>query len=180
MGFHAVLDANVLVGARRRDVLLTVAECGIYAPMWSGEILHEMQRHVPATLSSRLVPAMQRAFPDADRGHWPGMATAVQSAGKLGVNPKGRHVLALAICGHADVVVTDDAGLREELERVGVEAQPTSAFAAYAVDVDVERARAALVDMARRRWQLGGTDEEVLARVEAWGKAQPWSWTLVN
>ena len=59
---RAVLDANVMVGARQRDVLLTLAEAGVYAPIWSGEILSEVGRHVPEEVSTALVREMRQAF----------------------------------------------------------------------------------------------------------------------
>lgn len=178
MVFRAVLDANVMVGARQRDVLLTLAEAGVYAPIWSGEILSEVGRHVPEEVSTALVREMRQAFPDSDRGSWPGMASLMVALAGTAVNQKDRHVLALALCAGADVVVTGDATLREELEEMDVEAQSASAFVSYAVDVDPALVRVALVDMARRRWRLLGSDETVLERVEAWGKKQGWSWSV--
>lgn len=75
-------------------------------------------------------------------------------------------------------MVTGDATLREELEEMDVEAQPASALVSYAVDVDHTLVRVVLVDMARRRWRLLGSDKTVLERVEAWGKKQGWSWSV--
>lgn len=106
------------------------------------------------------------------------MASLMVALAGTAVNQKDRHVLALALCAGADVVVTGDATLREELEEMDVEAQSASAFVSYAVDVDPALVRAALVDMARRRWRLLGSDETVLERVEAWGKKQGWSWSV--
>lgn len=62
MVFRAVLDANVMVGARQRDVLLTLAEAGVYAPIGPGEILSEVGRHVPEEVSTALVREMRQAF----------------------------------------------------------------------------------------------------------------------
>ncbi|MFD6351921.1 hypothetical protein [Nocardia tengchongensis] len=63
------MDANVLVRARLRDVLLTLAEAELYEVRWSAGVLNEMNRHLPEAMSvssrKSLCRAMARAFPDA-------------------------------------------------------------------------------------------------------------------
>ena len=69
MSFTAVLDAHVLVPARVRDVLLTLAEADLYRPLWSERILDEVCRHLPDSMDGaardRLLKAMAAAFPEA-------------------------------------------------------------------------------------------------------------------
>jgi hypothetical protein len=44
MAFAALLDACVLYPVGVRDLLLSVAERGVYVPYWNADILDEMER----------------------------------------------------------------------------------------------------------------------------------------
>lgn len=114
MTFKAVLDANVLVPARIRDVLMTLAEAGLYEPLWSAPILDELHRHLPESMDAaareRLAAAMASAFPEA-LVTWPDGLTFTQLHV---VNRKDHHVVQAALCAGADVIVTEDARLRDE------------------------------------------------------------------
>ncbi|WP_306362622.1 hypothetical protein [Nocardia sp. CC227C] len=57
MPFRAFLDANVLVSARLRDVLLTLAEVALYEARWSPVVLAEVERHLPSTMAGDVVAA---------------------------------------------------------------------------------------------------------------------------
>lgn len=181
MTFAAVLDANVLVPARVRDVLLTLAEAGLYRPLWSDLILDEVGRHLPATMDDvarkRLVSAMAGAFPEAVV-QWPnGLTFDALSV----VNDKDRHVVTAALHAGADVVVTEDTDLRDEGLRLGaslpvdLDFQGCAEFTAYAVDADREAAREALDRMLVARWRLVSDDR--WPRFLAWADRQGWATT---
>lgn len=84
--FSALLDTCVLVPSRARDVLLEIASTGAYRPLWSGEILAELDRALRVRLGkrgatpeetdaylTRLFRQMTTAFPDAMVTDWEGL-----------------------------------------------------------------------------------------------------------
>lgn len=70
MRFPALFDTNVLYGALLNDCVLTLAEHGLFRPLWSAEILSELRRNLliageqPALVRKR-ISTMERFFPDA-------------------------------------------------------------------------------------------------------------------
>lgn len=81
--FSALLDTCVLVPSRARDVLLEVASAGAYRPLWSSEILTELDRTLRTLLGkrgaapeeidaylTRLFRQMETTFPDAMVRDW--------------------------------------------------------------------------------------------------------------
>lgn len=105
-GFPVVLDACVLLPMPTCDLLLRIAEAKEYRPLWSKEILEEVQRNLQTKFgltpdqSSWQVSNMQRAFPDAQiQGH-DSLIEAMTN------HPKDRHVLAAAVRANADLIVT--------------------------------------------------------------------------
>lgn len=105
----AVLDANVLFPFQLRNLLLHLAVEDLYQPLWSTEILGEVERALrrEAGLSdeqcAHLFGQMAKAFPEAC-GH--GYAGAADG---LDLPDEGdRHVVALAIAYEADVIVTSN------------------------------------------------------------------------
>lgn len=176
MPFRAFLDANVLVGARERDVFLTLGEAGVFDPLWSDGAIEEMLRHLPHSMNvearQALLAAMTHAFPEANV-RWSEFITIEVASS---INPKDRHIVAGALWGHADVLVTYDGVLRDELERSKlVDAQAPAEFIAYAIDVDAEAACEALLTMVRQRWladvatdDAAHRDRELLLRLSKW------------
>lgn len=104
---RAVLDACVLAPMPLADTLLRLADPpSLYLPLWSQQILAELDRtltlklSVPADRAARRIDAMRAAFPEAMvSGFEHQMATLVN-------HPKDRHVLAAAIGSRASHLVT--------------------------------------------------------------------------
>src|SRR5665213_919654 len=69
--FTATLDANVLYPFLIRDVLLSLADAGLFRPIWSADIQAEWSSHLIAakpdkeTAILRTVAVMNDAFPEA-------------------------------------------------------------------------------------------------------------------
>src|SRR5579863_6922757 len=114
--FSALLDTCVLVPSRARDVQLEIASTGAYRPLWSTEILAELDRTLRLLLGKRVVSPeetdgyvirlfqqMETAFPDAIVTGWEPLVATVQLP-----DPDDRHVVAAAWAGRADVIVTDN------------------------------------------------------------------------
>ena len=106
--FTALLDANVLVPISLADTVLRAAEKEIYLPRWSKAILGETDRALrrvrPDLPESRVrarLTAMNDRFPEACVEHFEGLVPTIHLP-----DANDRHVLAAAVVGHADVIVT--------------------------------------------------------------------------
>jgi hypothetical protein len=90
--FSALLDTCVLVPSRARDVLLETASAGVYRPLWSSEILDELDRTLRLLQAKRGVPPeetdaylkrllrqMRTAFPDALVNGWEPLVATVRT-----------------------------------------------------------------------------------------------------
>jgi predicted nucleic acid-binding protein len=105
--YAAVLDANVLAPFALSDTLLRVAADGFYRPLWSDQILTEVQYTIqrirpelePARVSRR-IDAMNAAFIDARVEGWEEVAAGLDLP-----DHDDRHVLATAITGGAQAIV---------------------------------------------------------------------------
>lgn len=133
--FGAILDANVLYTAGPRDTLLRAAERGLYRPHWSGMILDEVKRNLierftklgnptPEDSAQYLLDEMEAHFPEAQVENFEALIPVMTN------DAKDRHVLAAAIVGKAQVIVTNN--LRDfpiaALQPYQVEAQSPDTF----------------------------------------------------
>jgi predicted nucleic acid-binding protein len=108
MVFNAVLDASVLYPLPLRDTLLRVAEAGLYEPCWSERILEEATSNLIA--DGRATTAQAQNMRDAMHGAFDLAAVPTDEIillePRMTNDPKDRHVLAAAVAGDAQVVVT--------------------------------------------------------------------------
>lgn len=105
MRFPAFFDTNVLYGALLNDVILELADRGLFRPLWSEDVLCELARNLvrngeESALVEKRIGTMRRYFADA-------MVTGYDDLVPTMTNDeKDRHVLAAAVRGGAEVLVT--------------------------------------------------------------------------
>lgn len=105
---RALLDANVLYPAGLRDMLLRLADRYLFVPLWSADIHEEWIRSLLADRPDLDAAVLERTRTVMD-GHFPeAIVIGYESlAGDLDLpDPGDRHVLAAAIAGQAQVIVT--------------------------------------------------------------------------
>jgi len=111
--YSALLDACVLHPWALCQLQLLIAEHGLFRPVWSGQILEETKRSIlrvhPEIEEERIskrIAAMKFAFEDAE-------VSEAQIRARLPAVPESvpdhdRHVVAAALAGRADVIVTSN------------------------------------------------------------------------
>lgn len=94
----------MLYPAHLCDTVLRLAERQLYRPLWSDDILEELERNlaevVVAEAAAYRVHEMKRAFSDAS------VTGYVQLVAAMTCDPKDRHVLAAAARGSAAAIIT--------------------------------------------------------------------------
>jgi predicted nucleic acid-binding protein len=102
-----LLDTCVLLKSYLCDTLLSIAEEGTFRPLWSDHVLAELRRNlIKAGAKQEAVEhrleQMATYFPDAR------VTGYEELIGSMTNHPKDRHVLAAAVAGRADVLVTEN------------------------------------------------------------------------
>ncbi len=155
--FTAVIDACVFYGMLKTDTLMSLCSRGLFAAKWSERIENEWIGHLSEKMPNKEAEIIRRrdtmrvAVPD-----WAvcpkGIASIEQSLQLPDMND--RHVLAAAMIGHADCIVTDDKwGFDDEIvSQYGIEIIDTDSFIVNQLDLDEYQALAALKAM-RLRWK---------------------------
>ena len=106
----ALLDACVLYPTVMREMLLGAAQAGLYQPLWSARILEEWARAAAHRLGAE-GEAVARGEIALVRAAWP-RAEVAPRAGDMArlylPDANDIHVLAAAIAGSADLIVTEN------------------------------------------------------------------------
>ncbi len=169
MAYTALLDACVLYPPTLRDLLLRLGERRLYRPLWSAEILEEMvgsilrdRPDLTAERLARTVDLMREFFPDAEVIGYAGLVEAMAN------ERKDRHVLAAAVKGRADVIVTRN--LRhfplKVLEPFDLDVQGPDDFLLHQFYLQPEIVLAELEGMASTNKQPPRTMSELLERLD--------------
>ncbi|MEO9101205.1 MAG: PIN domain-containing protein [Burkholderiaceae bacterium] len=162
--YTAIIDANALFTRLQCDVLLSLAHADLYSAKWSATIMREWTtatvRQYPdaAAAVEKKAAAMCQAIPDClVEGYEPLIA------GLELPDTKDRHVLAAAIVGHADAIVTWNGKdfPTDVLAPYGIEIQTPDEFVTNQILLYKLPAVAALRTM-RERWQRPAMDGAAL------------------
>lgn len=127
----ALLDACVLYPTVLREILIGVAQAGLYTPLWSDRILEEWARATVklgpgAELVARgEIAALRAGFPKAAVVPHEGLEARLWLP-----DPADIHVLAAAIAGNADLILTFNAAdfPRHTLGEEGLRREDPDAF----------------------------------------------------
>jgi predicted nucleic acid-binding protein len=163
--FTAILDACVLYPVCVADALMSMAVAGMFAAKWTTRIeeewLHNLESNRPdlAGKLERRRDLMRQAIPDWEV---PEAACDAVASGLTLPDPGDVHVLAAAIAGHADCIVT--ANLKDfpanVLEVHGLCAIHPDDFLIAQFDLDPIEALAAFKEMRSRSKKPPLTAEE--------------------
>ncbi len=165
-----ILDANVLYPAPLRDYLLSLAELSLFHPKWTDDIQEEWIRNLLLNRTDlkrkdleRARNAMNSAFPDANIVNYQKLITGLSLP-----DSNDRHVLAAAIKGEAQVIVT--VNLKDfpihMLRGYAIRAQHPDGFISYLIDSDKEGALKALQNQVKRLRNPQLPIDEVLENLE--------------
>jgi hypothetical protein len=171
---RCVLDASVLYQEVLRNLLLWIATQEGFDPRWTERILEETRRNLiadgavsPAQWEDLRV-AMQDTFPEALIEQ----ADADAIEREMPNDPKDRHVLAAAVAGGVDLVVTNNVKhfRQADIESVGVRAIIADEFLGDLLDAVPNVVLRALEKHATsmrnpRKWSVG----ELLGRLSGLG-----------
>lgn len=143
--YTAVLDANVLYPTLVRDMLMSLATADLYHARWTSQIHDEWTRALAKNrpdIAEKLpdvVTLMNRAVPDCLIENYESLIPAIQLP-----DANDRHVVAAAIRGHADAIVTFD-----------VDDFPLDELSKYKEGLNNSVAAVLVRPFADRCWKLG-------------------------
>lgn len=167
--FTAFLDACVLVPIAPCDTLLRMADRGAFRPLWSERVEEEALRALceihpdidPSRFHSRF-RSMNEAFEDARIRGWETLVEGLELP-----DPNDRHVLAAAIRGRADVIVTENVRdfPASVLSPLGLEAVRLDEFLLTQFDLGVPATVQIVHDQARAMGRPPVTEEQLLGRL---------------
>lgn len=165
MAYVAVLDANVLHPHICVDLLLRLADKGLFRPVWSKAIIDELltsllERRLPRAAIERRIDKMLSSFEEA----------MVEGAERFDcvvpaeVDVGDAHVVAAAVAARADGIVTQNVRdfAPEVLATLGLELQSLDEFLVNQWTLGPEIVLAALSEMEADRDRPPKTIDELL------------------
>lgn len=138
-GFTAFYDANVLYPAELRNLLMHLALIGLFRAKWSADVHEEWISSLVKKRPDLTLDKLERTRILMDQHAVDALVTGYEDLipGLQLPDPDDRHVLAAAIRGHADVIVT--INLRDfpsdTIGPFGIEAQHPDEFILHLLDL---------------------------------------------
>ena len=170
--YTALLDASTLYPAPLRDLLLSLAVDGLYHARWTVRIHDEWTRNLAmnrpelAERLPQLVALMNRIVPDCLIENYEALIDGLELP-----DAEDRHVLAAAITGHVDAIVTfnlkDFPG--DVLGRYNIEAQHPDEFVLNQLELRQIDALAAIKAMRARLRRPPQSAVDLIATLERAG-----------
>lgn len=169
----ALLDANVLYPAPLRDYLLHLASLSIYVPLWTAAIQEEWIRNllkarpdISRTALESTQRSMDKAFPGSNITGYESLIRNISLP-----DPGDRHVLAAAIKGEAQVIVTANIKdfPKDTLIIYSIRAEHPDVFFSTCIDRDRERSINALENQVKALKRPSLPREKVLENLERTG-----------
>jgi PIN domain len=174
--YTAVLDACVLYPAPVRDILLSLAHQGMYHARWTATIndewIRNLARNRPDMDVARLratATRMAQAIPDSLISGYERFITSIDLP-----DPDDRHVVAAALVGHADAIVTFNLKdfPADVLTPLSLEAQHPDDFVVNQLHLNLTEALKAIKAMRARLERPSQTAAQLLATLEKCGMPQ--------
>ena len=173
MPYTALLDANVLYPAPVRDVLLQLAVTDLFHAKWTADIHKEWIAALLRNEPHRDRAALERTRANMDHATRDALVTAYEHLiPTLELpDPNDRHVLAAAIVGRCDVIVTRNQRDFPEaaLTPYGIETQDPDEFLRNQLDLAPGLFCQALRKIRARLQRPHYTVDEYLATLRAQG-----------
>lgn len=170
--YTAVLDACVLYPAPIRDMLLSLAVEGLYHARWTDQIQNEwvdnLLQNRPDIEREKLVRTtelMTRSVLDSQIEGYESIINILQLP-----DPNDRHVLAAAIIGHADAIVTFNLKdfPQDALDQYHIEAQHPDDFIANQFELQQLAAINATKKMRHRLKNPPRSADDLANKYERW------------
>lgn len=170
--FTALFDACVLYPQTLRDVLVCLARTELFRARWSADINDEWTRNrllkhpEHATKIQHTLTQLNESVPDCLVTGYEALIPSL-----LLPDPDDRHVLAAAIVGRADVIVTTNLKHFPEdaLSPYNIEAQHPDGFVVHQFNLDREKVLSAFKIMRARLKDPPMSTEEFIASLDKRG-----------
>ncbi|TAM03668.1 MAG: PIN domain-containing protein [Paraburkholderia sp.] len=176
LAYTAVLDACVLYPAPVRDLMLSLSVAGLFRARWTEDIHNEWIRNLLKQRNDLQPEALQRTRQMMDQSVpdclITGYASFIESLELP--DPNDRHVLAAAIVGHADSIVTFNRKdfPNEVVHNHGIEILHPDDFLTSQYDLDPVQTLTTVKEVRSRLKRPPLSASEYLDKLEATGLPQ--------